>query len=157
MLKAETESNPAPAAHQPEARQDGSAIHAARGREGRHARPAKEYATLSLDERCNIDDCNASGEELFGYARGQLIGRSISVLLPELSESALVRNGEPNPYLKFLSRIGHRFNGVCQDKRHFACELFVNFLHNPGSHFATIIIVPVKAEGGERRSVRRLG
>lgn len=104
--------------------------------------PPQEHATLSLDQRCNIGDCNAVGEELFGYGRDQLIGRPISMLLPELSENTLIRNGEPNPHLKFRSRTGYRFKGVGRNKRHFACELFINFLHNPGCHFATVIIVP---------------
>lgn len=99
-------------------------------RGSRRAGPA-EPAALIIDGRGMIRDCNRSGEALFGYRRSELAWRHVSMLLPKLAEFDLMPKGEPNPRLRYLCRIGQRFQVLPRDKNPFTGDLFLNRLNGP--------------------------
>jgi PAS domain S-box-containing protein len=84
----------------------------------------QEPPTLTLDECGMICDCSKAGEKLFGYSRKELVCQPVSKLLPELSEIQLVKSGQFNPKIGFLSRCGGSF----QVKNRLG-EIFLNNLH----------------------------
>lgn len=87
-------------------------------------------AALMLDERGMIKDCDAAGEILFGYKRGELGSRHVSLLLPQLGELELVQGGRPNPQLSYSCRIGRQFRALTRDSGDFIAELsFYVFAH----------------------------
>jgi len=64
---------------------------------------------LSLNERGMIQDCNKSGERLFGYLRRELVWQPVSSLFLQLAGVVWVRDGLFNPRLNFLCRCGKLF------------------------------------------------
>jgi hypothetical protein len=92
-----------------------------------------------------IRDCNSSCEALLGYRRRELAWRHVSMLLPKLAQVDLIQNGEPNPHLRFLCRIGQRFQVVPRDREQFAGDLFLNRLD--GRDRLSLIIRPAD-DGG---------
>jgi len=85
----------------------------------------QEPPTLTLDERGMICDCSKAGETLFGYHRKDMVWQHVSKLLPELSKFQLVKNGQLNSQLGFLSRCGQPFlvinqlGNICVNNLHF--------------------------------------
>ena len=96
-------------------------------------------AVLTLNDRGMICDCNRSGEALFRYRRSEMVWQHVSILLPQLADMELVQNGAPNSRLRYLSRIGHRFQAVARDGNCFASELFLNLLDNNRSRRLLLI------------------
>lgn len=87
---------------------------------------------LTLDDLGVIRDCSRACEPVFGYRPDELIGRHISVLLPQLPDADLVQEGRINSRLAFLCHCAFVFQARCRDGRFFASELFINRLdtHN---------------------------
>jgi PAS domain-containing protein len=83
-------------------------------------------AVLALDGDGMVRDCNQASEALFKYPRGRLLGQHVSMVLPELKESKVLRDGRPNPRLHFLSHIGRAFLVVACDGHTFSGHLFMN-------------------------------
>ena len=102
----------------------------------------EEAATLMLDGKGMILDCNRSGEALFKYRRSEMVWRHVSMLFPQLSELELIQNCQPNPHLRFLCRIGRQFQGLTQEGGCFACDLFLNALDNTGRGLLSLIARP---------------
>lgn len=105
-----------------------------------------EPATLIVDGRGMIRACNSSCEKLLGYRRRELTWRHISMVLPTLAEVGLMENGEPNPRLRFLCRIGRRFEVVPRDQGQFAGDIFLNRL---GGRDRLSLIIRPAADGGD--------
>lgn len=112
-------------------------------RVGASASGEEDVAVLTLDDRGMVRDCNRSGETLFNYRRSELVWRHVSMLLPQLVDLNLVHNGEPNPQLRFLSRVGRHFQAVTRDGERFASELFLNLLDDTGHGRLSLIVRPV--------------
>lgn len=93
---------------------------------------AIDLATLTLDDLGVIRDCSRACEPVFGYRPDELIGRPISVLLPQLPDVDLVQEGRINSRLAFLCHCAFAFQARCRDGRIFASEVFINRLdtHN---------------------------
>jgi hypothetical protein len=107
-------------------------------------------AALRLNDRGLVCDCNSAAEALFKYRRGELAWRHVSMLLPQLAEMELMQNGLPNSRLRFLCRIGRRFQAVAQDGERFASELFLNFFDNIGHGRLSLIVRPaVETSSGD--------
>ena len=68
-----------------------------------------DTAALMLNERGMIRDCSKSLEELVGYSRSELVWRHVSTLLPQLDESAMIRDGRLNPRIGYLCHCGQLF------------------------------------------------
>jgi PAS domain S-box-containing protein len=113
------------------------------------AETGEDMAVLVLDSRGMIRDCNRTGETLFGYRRGELAWRHVSMLLPQLAELDLVPNGQPNPHLRFLNRIGRHFEAATRDGERFACALFLNLLDSTGQGRLSLLVRPVEDETGQ--------
>jgi PAS domain-containing protein len=87
-----------------------------------------------------IRDCNRAGEALFKYRRRELVWRHVSMLVPQLATSDLMQDGQPNPRLRFLNRIGRRFEAVAHDGERFATDLFLNLLDSTGTGRLSLIL-----------------
>lgn len=103
-------------------------------------------AVLTLYDNGMIRDCNKAGGKLLGCSPTELTWQHISRFLPQLKEIVLVRNSHLNPYLRFLSRVGHHFEVIGLDGAHFAGELFFSEMENLGRHLLRIIICPVEPQ-----------
>ena len=111
-------------------------------------RTEPEPAQLHVDQNGLICDCNAASEALFAYSHSELLGQPISTLLPELRDSELWVNGQPNPHLRFLCRLGRHFRAVTNGGALFSGELYLNFLDNPGHHLVSVIVRPAREGAG---------
>jgi PAS domain S-box-containing protein len=80
-------------------------------------------AVLALDGDGMIWDCSAATEKLFRYRRNELVGRRISMLLPELRDGRLADQGPLTHSLQILSRINHTFAARRRDGQCFASRL----------------------------------
>lgn len=106
---------------------------------------ATRVATLMLDQRGMIRGCNGASEHLFGYPRSEVIWQHISLLIPQLADTNLICNGQLNPRLLFLCRIGGYFNVFKRNGERFASDLFLLNLSNPGSTDLRMIVCPCPA------------
>jgi len=79
---------------------------------------------------------------LFKYRRCELVCRPVSMLLPQLGELELITSGHLNPYLRFLSRIGHHFHAVTRDGERFRSKLFFNLVGSPERGYLSLIVRP---------------
>lgn len=100
----------------------------------------KETATLTLYDNGIIRTCSQAGRELLDCSPSELIGQHITRLLPQLADIKLVYGKRANPYLRFLSRMGHRFEVVKMNGTNFVGELFFNDVEYFGQHHLRIII-----------------
>jgi hypothetical protein len=115
----------------------------------------EDIAALTIDDRGMIRDCNRAAEVLFRCRRSDLVWRHVSVLLPQLAELELMPNGQPNPRLRFLCRIGRRIQAVTHDGERFASDLFLNVLDGTGHGRLLLIVRPageVVSDHGRRTS-----
>jgi hypothetical protein len=106
------------------------------------ASDADDIAALALDERGMIRDCSPAAEKLFRCRQTDLFGRHVSLLLPQLATLELMPNGEPNPRLRFLSRIGRHFFALTHDRQCFDCDLFLTVLDRARDGHLRLIVRP---------------
>jgi len=102
----------------------------------------QEPPTLTVDERGMICDCSKAGEALFGYSLKDLVWQPVSKLLPELSEIQLVKNGQFNPQLGFLSRCGQPFLAINRLGNVFLNNLHFVVLNYAGKYAIRVIVQP---------------
>ena len=93
---------------------------------------SNDLATFTLDDLGVIRDCSRACEPVFGYRQEALVGRHISMLLPQLADTDLVQEGRINSRLAFLCHCAFAFQARRRDGQSFAGELFINRLdtHN---------------------------
>jgi hypothetical protein len=104
----------------------------------------ENIARLTLDGHGFIQDCNCVCEALFNGGLGTLVRQHVSILLPQLADFELLQNGEINPQLRFLCRIGRQFQAVNLRGERFATQLFLNVLDSAGRDQLALIIRPVQ-------------
>lgn len=119
-----------------------------------NATRAKTDAVLTLLENGMILDCNKAAGELLGCAPNQLIWQPISRLLPQLADISLVLDARINPYLRFLSIAGHRFEVIGLNGVHFACELFFSAVEEFGKCCLKVTLQPIRQ--GQATTLRHL-
>ena len=102
----------------------------------------QEPPTLTVDERGMICDCSKAGEKLFGYSLRELVWQPVSKLLPELSEIQLVKNGQFNSQLGFLSRCGQPFLAINGLGNIFLNNLHFVLLNYAGKYAIRVIVQP---------------
>jgi hypothetical protein len=101
-----------------------------------------DWAVLTLDANGMIRNCNKAAGKLMECATSKLVWQHVSNLLPQLAETALMQDGHVNPRLRFLSRVGHRFEFATPSGKHGSGRIFFNDLENAGRHNVRIIICP---------------
>jgi PAS domain-containing protein len=101
-----------------------------------------KFAVLILTDDGMIQSCNKKGMKLLDYRPEKLTKQHISKVLPQLSDINLLKGERVNPYLRFLSRIGHPFAVVGKNDQQFSGELFFNDLENQGQHQIVVLINP---------------
>lgn len=109
-----------------------------------------DLATLTLDALGVIRYCNRASQTLFKYRCEEMLGQHIAILLPQLAGLQLIQDGQANPRLRFLCRIGHQFQGVTKDGDHISSELFFSTLDSAKSERLSLIVRPVEAPLGKR-------
>lgn len=124
------------------------------GRYGTLAGAEQEIATLMLDADGMVCDCSDASEILFGYPRRELVWHPVSMVLPQLKAWELMANGQPNPQLRFLCRIGRHFLALTQEGEQFAVELIFNLLNSTGRPELNLIVRPVSSHPGLLRGER---
>ncbi|MGA8862777.1 MAG: hypothetical protein WBM09_04490 [Gallionella sp.] len=102
----------------------------------------QEPPALTLDERGMICDCSKAGETLFGYSLKDLVWQPVSKLLPELSEIQLIKDGQFNSQLGFLSRCGQPFLAINRLGNIFLNNLHFVLLNYAGEYAIRVIVQP---------------
>lgn len=88
-------------------------------------------SVLWVDAQGRILDCCEHAQAMFGYRREELKGRHVSLLLPGLADTELMRAGDINPRLGFRCRCATPFRAVRRDGGERGCTLFVNLVALP--------------------------
>jgi hypothetical protein len=101
---------------------------------------------LTLNEQGMIYSYNIPTGDLFGYRRGELDLGHISELMPELATIKLMRDGQINPRLRFLSHIGHRFQLMSLGGKLFDVKFFIREMESQGRRYLRAMIFPLKVE-----------
>ncbi len=91
-----------------------------------------------------IIDTNQNGTQLLNHSSRQQLGAAqhhISEVLPKLGEIDLLEKNEErvNPYLRFLSRIGHKFEINALNGEQYDGELYFNDINHFGEHQVLIM------------------
>jgi hypothetical protein len=111
-------------------------------------------AELKLLENGMILDCNKASAELLGCVPDKLKWQKVDRLLPQLTGVPLLLDENINPYLRFLSTIGHRFEVIGMNDRRFACELFFSMAETVGKSYLKLVMRPVQQ--GQHMTPRNL-
>lgn len=104
--------------------------------------PEDDRAVLTLDVNGLIRNCNKAAAKLMKCPTSQLVWQHVSNLLPQLADTELMQNGHINPRLRFLSRIGHRFQLAMPGGGLASGRIFFSDLENAGRHNLRLIICP---------------
>lgn len=107
-----------------------------------HTKTLNELALLTLDKSGMIKECNKAGADILGCAPSTVTWSNVSRFLPRLGEVPLLEGERVNPYLRFLSRVGHQFEIISMDGARFTSQLFFNEAENLGPHCLRVIIQP---------------
>lgn len=102
-----------------------------------------DLAVLTLYDNGIIRDCNMEIADLLGCTSKNLIWQHISTFLPQLGEVPLLNGETVNPYLKFLSRVGYRFEVVGSNGARFFSAVFFNDVEDFGRHCLRVIFQPI--------------
>ncbi len=113
-----------------------------------------DEAVLTVLENGLIINCNKAGADLLGCDTNQLIWKPISSLLPQLADLELAQDKELNPYLHFLSLVGHRFEVIASNGGHFASELSFSEVEALGRRCVRIVMQPIRH--GQATTLRHL-
>jgi len=106
----------------------------------------EDMALLTLHNNGLIKDCNNSCVKLLGCEFDKLRLQHISNFFPQLAQIALVDKKSTNTNLRFLSRVGHYFETVNMNGKHFSCRLFFNDIEEFGRHYLRVIVRPAIQE-----------
>lgn len=101
---------------------------------------------LTLHYNGMITDCNKAGGKLLGCLPSELIWQHVSKLLPQLKDIALTQGQNLNPYLRFLSRAGYKFDVISLKGAHLVCKVFFCEIGSMGHRFLRVIICPLSQE-----------
>lgn len=101
---------------------------------------------LTLNEQGMICGCDIPAGDLFGYCHDASAWGHISELMPELASIKLMRDGRINPRLRFLSRIGHRFQLLSLGGKLFDVKFFIRKTESQGRRYLSVMIFPFDVE-----------
>lgn len=114
----------------------------------------KKEAMLKVLENGMILHCNEAAADLLGSAPNKLVWQPIARFIPQLAEQSLMLEEKINPYLRFLSVAGHRYEVIRLNGTHFASELFFSFVKEFGNCCLKITFQPIR--DGQAASLRHL-
>jgi hypothetical protein len=105
----------------------------------------KRSAMLKLAENGVIIDANFEAEELLTISSGQTRKLHISRIVSALRKIDLLDSNKKrvNAYLRFLSRIGHKFKLRSLSGTEFFGELFFSDIESANQHIIVVKIQPV--------------
>ena len=103
-------------------------------------------AILVLSNSGEIMDINEEGMKLLEYAHERPAQLHIVNVLPELGKIDLYDkvSERVNPYLRFLSRIGHTFKMITTTRKKISGELYFNDLQYFNRQLILVMIYPVR-------------
>lgn len=103
-----------------------------------------QVATLILAENGVIVDANHEAEELLTISSGQIHQLHISRIISALRKIDLLDSDKKrvNAYLRFLSRIGHKFKLRSLSGAEFSGELFFSDIESASRHTIAVKIQP---------------
>ncbi len=102
----------------------------------------EKMIVLMLNETGLILNCNSVAGNILGCMTSQLLWQPITGILPKLTGTILMENGEINTRLRFLSRIGHLFEVISPNGESFPSRLFFNAVDNLGRQTLCVLIRP---------------
>lgn len=101
-------------------------------------------AIFILSNNGMILEANQEGSQLLGHSPDQSHSgkHHISSVIPKLATVELIEKteGRVNPYLRFLSRIGHKFEVNTGSEMQTGCELYFNDIKNVGQHQILVML-----------------
>ena len=104
-------------------------------------------AVITTDDEGTIESMNPSTESLFGYKASELIGRNVSMLMPEPDRSrhgSYMRRYLDTGEAKIIG-IGRETTALRKDGSRFPIELAISELSVPGRHLFTGIVKDISA------------
>lgn len=104
-----------------------------------------QVAMLILTENGVIVDANHKAEELLTISSGQSHKLHVSRIISALGKIDLLDSDKKrvNAYLRFLSRIGHKFKLRSLSGTEFSGELFFSDIESTNRHAIAVKIQPV--------------
>jgi len=104
-----------------------------------------QVAMLILTENGVIVDANHEAEELLTISSGQIHKLHVSRIISALGKIDLLDSDKKrvNAYLRFLSRIGHKFKLSSLSGTEFSGELFFSDIESIHQHTIAVKIQPV--------------
>ena len=103
----------------------------------------QETAALTLLSDGCISNCNKTCENLLGCMPGAMTGQHIIQLLPVLAKAKEFKGKRAISFLRFLSRIGYRFDVAMMNGKLFSAELLFNEKKYNGQCYMQVLIYPV--------------
>lgn len=106
---------------------------------------SQEQAVLAVDDNGMIRHCNGAASKLLGCPINKLVWRHVASLLPQLAHMTLTKDGQINPRLRFLARIGHGFQLIAPDGMVRSVQIFISDIESYNGHFMRLIICQKRA------------
>lgn len=112
-------------------------------------------AIISVDETFTVTDYNQGAEQVFGYTAGEVLGRSLSMLLPDRARA--VHDKHIRNFASGRSqarRMGERqeITGLRKDGSEFPAEASISKLHVSGRWIFTVLLRDISERRREERS-----
>ncbi len=96
-------------------------------------------ATLILDERGMICDCDKSAENLLGFLRSELASLHVSAVLPQLQDN-LFENGSFSSRITYLGHCGYLFQVRDRHGNVFQREIRLSEIERAEQHIFRLIL-----------------
>jgi uncharacterized protein YmfQ (DUF2313 family) len=103
----------------------------------------QETAVLTLLSDGSISTCNMACENLLGCLPSGMTGQHITQLLPVLAKVKELKGKRAISFLRFLSRIGYRFDVAMMNGKHFPAELHFSEIKYNSQYYMQVLIYPV--------------
>lgn len=97
-------------------------------------------AVLRIDRRGRILDFQGSAEDVFGYSQSEIVGRSVSILVPEMADNLYLTETNFSSNHAKLRDVDLRLQGQHKSGRVFPVEIAIKAMGN-GSQLEIVAIV----------------
>ena len=106
----------------------------------------ENQSVLVLDDHGVTCHLNKAAAKLLNRSLRTLVWQHISTLLPQIKNELVSQSGQLNPRLRYLARIGHKFQLAMPDGKYLSVQLFITEMEKFGRHYLRLIINPVQPE-----------